>query len=367
MTLVLRSDRRAINHLGPATGYTGPVDFAAMLDFSRGDYFKMVGGNRVDLSLDQAVTVSRSSVGVLRRPDGSRYTVPVNAPRISHNSKYGMSGLLIEAALTNLVTNPANGSPVTIPSVSGFVVLSYKGGEASLSSPNLTLVDTFASGARSCKLYSRAAGTYAATLNVSGGATDIQAVARPTGSGYYPGNFLGYGGVQGGEIAQLGPEIVSLLAGGNYSVVAQVVMNEAGVNALNHCDMLRAVSGSAYGGPYARTIRATTANGTDTARTNADGGAATAGAIAATVTGTWNDVSVVGLTCQGNGATAGIISYGQYAKGSGTAASAPASFYIGSAPTPTGAWPVGGIISRIAIYSRMLTDDEAWAVANAWR
>lgn len=367
MTLILRSDRRALNSLGSATGFTGPLDFAAMLDFSRGDYFKMSGGSRVDLRIDQAVTVARSTPGVVRRADGTRFTVPSNTPRISYNQKYGMSGLLIEANLQNLVTNPGNGSPVTIPSVSGFVVLSYEGGDASLTHANLTLVDTFIAEGRTCKLYSRAAGTYVATLNVSGGATDVQAVSRPTNSGYYPGHFLGYGGAQGLETAQLGPDIVALLAGGNYSVIAQIVMNKAGANALNYCDMMRAVSSSPYGGPAARTIRTTSANGTDAARTAANGAAATAGTIAASVTGTWNDVAVIGLTCQGNGATAGIISYGQYAKGSGTASSAPASFYIGSAPTPVGAWPVGGIIARMAIYDRMLTDDEAWGVANSWR
>lgn len=367
MTLILRSDRRALNSLGSANGYTGPLDFAAMLDFSRGDYFKMAGGNRVDLRINQAVSVTRSTVGVARRPDGSRYTVPLNAPRISYNRKHGMSGLLIEGALQNLVTNPANGSSVTIPNASGFIILSYEGGDASLTSPNLTLSETFSAEGRTCKRYTRAAGTYTATLNVSGGAVDIQAVRRDSGEGYYPGHFMGYGASQGADFVQLAPDTLALIAGGNYSVVAQFIMNTAGVNSLNYCNALRSVSSAPFGGAAARTARYTGQNGTDEARTFTDGAIITAGTTRASINGTWNDVAVIGLTCQNNGDSVGLISYGQYGKavGLGAQSGGPAAFHVGGMPGDGKL--IGGILARMVIYNRMLTDTEAWAVANAWR
>lgn len=368
MALVLRSNNRALNHLGEVNGFTGPSDYVAMLDFAGGSYFRMSGGSRVDMTIGEAINFTRASPGVVRRPDMSLYTVPPNTPRISYNSAHGMSGLLIESALTNIITAPVNGSSVSVPASSGFVVLSFNGGDASLSHANLTLVESYVAEGRTCKRYSRSSSSaFAATLSVAG-ASNIQAVVRANGEGYYPGNFLGYGGTQDADLAVLSPALVSLIAGGDYTIVMQVLMNAAGGNSLSYVEPIRVVSASPYGGAMVRSSRSTTSNGTDTASTAIDGAAATvAGAtVRATLSGTWNDNAVFGLACQNNGDSVGIMSYGQYNKETalGAQSGPPSTVYLGGGARLL---RIGGAITRVAIYDRMLTDDEAWGVANAWR
>lgn len=366
MTLILRSDARASSHLGGSHGFNGPLDFVAMLDFSGSEYYRMSGGRRFDLSLSEAISVTRSSQGVVRRRDGSLAAVPQNTPRISYIDEYQRQGLLVESALTNFAQSGANGSTVTLPSAMDPVILSFSGGDASLSAAALTFVEQYTSNGRTCKRYSRTSGVINATLSVSGGAQDIQVVHSD-----YPGLLLGYGGSQAIETASLPPSLVSLISAGSFSIVQQVCMNPTGGVGIRSGQFIAVKSGSPQGGAYMRQSLSKVGNGTNTANTALDGGAANSSTVRATVIGTWRDVAVMGLTCQGLGDSVGVISYGQYSKASGLGGqfSTPANVYIGGETgLSSGAGSrLGGIITRVALYDRMLTDDEAWGVANSWR
>jgi len=367
MTLILRSDSAAINHLGGRHGFTGPTDYVAMLDFSAGDYFKIDGGNRVDIPLSGAISVARTSEGVVQRRDMSLYTVPANTPRLSYNSSKGVSGLLLEDPRTNLLTSGANGTALTIPNGSGFVILSYAGGSAEITGTGLTYQQTWESGGRTCKRYSRDSGVISATLTTSGGASDIQVELAVTNSGYYASLFMGYGGSKARDIATLGPDVVPLLTSGSFSIIMQVVMNDAPLTAINSSEVIRVVSGSPYGGVLLKTVRSSGASGsnTDTVHALADGSTTSATALRSTLNGSYRESTVFGVTCQNFGDDLGIISYGQYAKtvGAGVKFGAPAAAYIGGGPIGRA---IGGLVTRVAIYDRMLSDTEAWRSATAW-
>lgn len=371
MTLILRSDARATNNLGGKHGFSGPMDYVAMLDFASNEFFRVESGQRIDMAIDDSVSVMRSSVGVVKNRDGSYTTVGLNKPRISFIDEYGMSGLLIEAPRTNYAASGANGSTVTIPSAatSQLVCLTFDGGDASLAHAQLTLVYEFMTNGRKCKQYSRTAGSIPATLSVSGGASNISVTLGQSGS--YPGHFLGYGGSQAVETATLGNAISNLIAGGDFSVIYQAFMNPTGAtDERANLSAIAVKSGAPHGGVYVRSSRTKAANGTDYVATAADSAAINSWTNRASIVGTWRDQSVFGVTCSGRGNNVGVISSGQYNKTTGLGAifGAPTSIHIGG---ETGMSPanirLGGIITRCVVYDRMLTDDEAWAVANAWR
>lgn len=369
MTLILRSDARALNHIGGSHGFSGPLDYVAMLDFSAGEYFVMTGGRRMDIPLNEAVSVSRISPGVVKRRDGSLASVQSNTPRISYIPEYQMSGLLVESARTNFATSGANGSTVTIPSAGDPVLLSYSGGDASLTSAALTFSHEYEANGRSVKYYTRSAGVIAATLAVSGGAHDIQVTQGQFGA--WPGHFLGYGGSQAVETAALGSAFSSLIAAGEFTIVQQVCMNPTGALDVRDIHMMAVKSGAPQGGLYLRGAMDKSSLSTSSVRTSIDGsGSNQANPPRAHIGASWRDVNVMGLTCRNQGDDVGFMIGGQYATASGLGPQfgTPANIYlggeVGSFTLPS---RIGGIITRCVIYDRMLTDDEAWAVANAWR
>lgn len=359
MTLILRSDARALNHLGGVHGFNGPLDYRAMLDFSSGTYFRIDGSSRVDLELDDAVSVTRSTPAVIRRPDGTYASVSAHIPRISYIDEHGLGGLLLEHARTNRASSGIDGA-VTLPSSSDDVMVSWSGGgSVALSHGLLTELETEFLNGRYVRRYSRGSGIINATMTVSGGASDI--VIAQDGRGRYSGFFNGYGATTATEDMTLGPALTGILAGGDFSIGMQVCRNPSpGVD--NRTGRPLSVHTTApYGGVVLNISNTTGGNGTDTLFTLPDSAPVGGTTNRGTLNGTWRTRPVYGLTCEGNGDNVGAMSYGQYVKATGLGAlfGTPASVLVaGSA--------IGGIITRMVIYDRMLTDSEALTVANSW-
>ncbi|WP_180036689.1 MULTISPECIES: hypothetical protein [unclassified Acinetobacter] len=111
MTLILKSDQIASNSIGNIYGINGELDFQVMLDFNRGLYRYNEAGALKDISLAEAITLTRASKAEYKDKTGATKVAQANEPRIHYMSDLGVQGLLIETARTNLFLNP--NSPVT--------------------------------------------------------------------------------------------------------------------------------------------------------------------------------------------------------------------------------------------------------------
>lgn len=369
MTVIIKSNVASAHSVGNLHGYSGPTDYVAMLDFSRGVYFTTVGG-RTDLELSEAVSVSRSSAAPYVTKAGVLASVPANTPRITYLPDDKVSGLLVEAPRTNLAAS-ASSQTINVPaaSASNRVMLSYRGGSASLSAGELTLEQEFTANGRTVKKYTRSVGTaFSATLTASGAS---ELVVCDAAFGDYTGEFGGYSTTVASETASLSAAIVALLSGGSGTVLVRHLFNAAGAtDARLTFNNIAVKSASPQGGIYAVNSYQRAGVGTMSLITAPDGAAINASRTTrVSVTGTMARGYVTGVTWDGLGDSVGIIDAGlqNRATGLGALFGVPASVNIGGdSGSITGGSRLGGIITHVVVYDRILSEAEAVVAASGW-
>lgn len=359
MTILLKSRTIFSGSVGNLHGYKGPSDFRAMLDFSRENYFTQSGGVVTGYSLSQAITLDRSSGAEYVDRYGNFQTSQAGEPRIRLVPDVGVVGLSCEYAGTNLIPTPiapANGQvfTVTAATVSVPICLSYYGtGAASISAPELTLVNTFSDGnGRTVKVYTRSVSTsFSATLSYTGSVSRAQCEV-----GYGASTFIN--GARVAETVKLNAPFKDFFSSGSGTIVVRGVYNKAHTTFSAESPLRVTAAGKEFGG-VSLVSSNTLATGTANVRTALDGGAS-GGTVRATVTtGNQKRAPVYGVGVSGFGESARVIQFGKTASASGLTT-------LFSAPDKIEMAAMGGVITHIVMYDRMLTELESQVVANQW-
>lgn len=114
MSVIIKSDQSAVNTIGNIYGLNGVLDFSIMLDFNRGLYKYIDGGALKDIGLADAIVLNRASKAGYKDRDGVSKVAGINEPRIHFMQDLGVSGLLIEPPRENLLLNPDSPATQTI-------------------------------------------------------------------------------------------------------------------------------------------------------------------------------------------------------------------------------------------------------------
>ena len=382
MTLILKSNNVSSANVGNIHGYNGPSDYVGMLDFNQQEYFTLLGGARQNYSIDNAISVSRDSIGESTDSLGVRHVAANNSPRLQYVPTLGLTGLLSEPLRKNLVPTPLTPPssqvvPVPASSASAYIVLSVWGsGDAVLADPVLTLQGTFPIVGGTSKFYSKSVGTaFNPTLTTTGSVERIQveATAGTVSASSFILTASPY--IRADEIIKLKSPFVDLFQSGEGTIVAHYLC----------ADVPRTGAGAASGSLYSRktseasggvylTVSSVTlpgSNGTDSLVTIPAGSAPANGTARTSIIGPWqkNQVRAIGFNQAGDFV---LSSYRQRSQ-------ALAAGYIPSIPNEiglnggsgqvisTGAGIWAGVIARVVIYNRKLTLDEMSLVASAWQ
>lgn len=114
MSVIIKSDQTAVNTIGNIYGLNGALDFSILLDFNQGLYRYADGGLLKDINLADAITLTRTTNAGYKDRDGISRVAILNEPRIHFMQDLGVSGLLIEPVRENLLLNPDSPTTQTI-------------------------------------------------------------------------------------------------------------------------------------------------------------------------------------------------------------------------------------------------------------
>lgn len=382
MTLILRSNKVASANIGNVHGYIGPSDYVGMLDFNRQEYFTRIGGVRKDYLIDSAVSVARDSIAEYTDALGVRHVAANNKPRLQYVPPLGLTGILSESGRKNYATTPLSppaSQSVSFPAASAStrLVLSVWGsGDANLTDPVLTLIGELPIVGGKSKIYTKSVSTaFTPSLTTTGSVERVQveASATPTAGSSFILTAAPYD--RPDEVIKLKSPFVNLLNSGEGTVVVHCI----GVDALRTGGTL--ASGMLYfrntadasGGVYMTVSSALSplANGTDAIVTLPVGSAPAVGTARTSLLGPWqrNQVRAVGFNQSGDFV---FSSYRQRneALATGYIPSVPNEIGLNGAPglvIGAGAQVYAGVITRVVIYNRKLTEDEMSLVAAAWQ
>lgn len=213
MTLILKSDQVATQSIGNIYGINGELDFQVMLDFNRGSYRYNEAGTLKDISLAEAITLTRASKAEYKDRAGTTKVAQASEPRIHYMSDLGVQGLLIEGSRTNLFQNP--NTPVTqtisIPNTGAVQALALKvegTGSATMSGDVTSLSRAAATeGNPQGALPITGPSTINVTVTITGNVTRCQLERTPsTTGGSYASSFIP------ADIASRAADIVTLSA-----------------------------------------------------------------------------------------------------------------------------------------------------------
>lgn len=146
MSTILKSNKVSSGeNLGNLNGILGSQDWSLFLDFSRDKYAKKISGVKTELSLTDALTAAHNfEIGAYSTPktmskDGVISDVSANNQIRTWRSSEGLFGLLIEARKVNKFTNSATPVEKTISVTAGLrMAASCKGsGYLTISGTNL--------------------------------------------------------------------------------------------------------------------------------------------------------------------------------------------------------------------------------------
>lgn len=378
MTIILRSDRPSSRHLGNIFGIKGPMDFDALLDFNQGVYQYRDGNSFVSTTLEDAISLTRNTSGGYNDVTGAYQIAPANAPRIHYRSDIGLSGLLIEGARANLLANPMEPATqtISIPSTGlpTCVVLSIEGTGSATLSGELDKIESPAiqgkpSGAM---LVNPGDGTSDVTVTITGNVTrfQLEKCAQSTGGGYASTFIPNDVTTRAADLVSLSPTYANAVLGtGAGTVVAQFIDHERrplgmlavyGVFSLQDTTKPKGglyVSRNVTNASGARTISAKTVNpGTSTQGHNVSL------ALPDSVRNTF------ALGYGNNGAYMGLAVNGALSvTTSGTIQPIPNKLGLGSGDVFTaGSSEAGGILTRLVVYKRLLSQQEIITLSHSW-
>lgn len=367
MTLILKTNTVVRNAVGNVHGNTGPSDFVAMLDFGRDEYFTMLGGVRKDYGIDDVISVSRTSYAPYMSPDGIMRSAAPNKPRRHFLPGFDTAGLAVLRGRQNYLTG-ASANTVTVPAASEAVILSYSGGLVSLDSASLTLAETVEKHGRTVKRYTRTSGAITSDITISGGAKDIQVELATDGAFASP--FMGYATTVASETASLKSPFKGLLSSGTGTIVTRnIMLRDVDTTSRPTTAMIAVQSEVPLGGAFLSSSRTTSGSGTDNLRSLPDGSTtSTTPTTRASANGNWKDSSVTVLGMEGHGDKLRMGTYGQYAEASdlGVLFSDPTEVFLGGTSYFGTNGRLGGIITHVIIYDRLLRQDEILLMANQW-
>lgn len=145
MTLLIKSDVTSTRNLGAANGLKGPQDWTLYLDFESAEFLERVNGAIQPVPETTIMSNSRSTVGSPKTMD--RNGVMTNAPQNTvryWKTKTGRYGILSEDARTNYFLNSATPATqnISLPaSVSAIVVSCIGTGSVTVTGTNLNETD----------------------------------------------------------------------------------------------------------------------------------------------------------------------------------------------------------------------------------
>lgn len=120
MTLIIQSNRPSSRTLGNVDGIIGPRDFAIFSDFSSGKHILKNQGVALEKSFEELYSFSRASAAQFVNDNGEIASVAANVPRLNHNNlQAGARGLLIEGVRINSFQNPNAPASQIIPLING--------------------------------------------------------------------------------------------------------------------------------------------------------------------------------------------------------------------------------------------------------
>lgn len=376
MTTIIRSDRASPYAIDNLHGFYGPMDFTGLLDFNLGEYYTVLNGQRVNYSLNQAVSVTRNRTAEYLDTDGVYRIAGVNEPRLQYMPDLGVRGLLGEEARTNMVlqnVNPPATQDVSIIATAGALLyLSWQGsGSPSLSSANLTQIHAYGQ----VKVYQKSVTTaFVAQLNIAGTVTKVQ--AEISSNGPFATTFITGDAprTRPADFATLGSAFVSLIAGDQCTLVGNYVRYYTpSINAsVPTGSLFVKKTGEGLGGIcLTNSVNALgTPNGTDTIQTLLPNGTFNSGVTRATLSGPYNRRSVRSLSWGAGGSNLGFTAYrnAQTVEGTDYVLTPPDIVGLtggGGQSATTNAFT--GILTHLLIYPRRLTAVELQKCAQQWQ
>lgn len=375
MSVIIKSDQTAVNTIGNVYGLNGALDFIIMLDFNRGLYKYVNEGVLKDISLADAISLTRASKAGYKDRNGVSQVANNNEPRIHFMQDLGLSGLLIEPTRENLLLNP--NTPVTqtviVPTVGTLksLALSVEGtGSATMSGGVAQLSRVSATQGNPQGAIPVGESTASVTVTITGNVTRFQLeLGASTQGGSFASSFIPSGQTTRASDTVVLSELLSPKLATARTVVAQfayhdrLVKNFASITNVFSLEDALAPEGGIYvsrgvlanlGGSSQKTV-AIKANSTSIDKSNAmpsvDARKITT-AISYSTGGGDLLQSVNGMVKGIEGAVSGF-DIDSMTLGSKQG--------FGSA---TG--EAGGVLTRLAVFDRQLTRDELAKISTSW-
>lgn len=126
MPLTLYSSAVSSADVGNAYDIDGPLDFVCLLDFENDVYRLRDADRQIAKALADAIAADRSTVGMVRDDTGTFISVAANTPRI-HRTLSGRKGLLSEPSRTNYLLNSFAPATQNRTIAAGTYILSVEG------------------------------------------------------------------------------------------------------------------------------------------------------------------------------------------------------------------------------------------------
>lgn len=356
MAAIIKSNSKLnnpANAIGNIHNYYGAPDYVGMLDFSNGIY-KV---NGVKKSITDVIAVNRPSVASYLDIFREFKTVGNNEARVNYIPELGESGLLIESAHTNFVTSDANGAAFTALSSGSDIYISWEGDGTVAPAAELTLRREFKDGGRTHRFYIRS-GAVTSTIVVTGTVSKVMVTNASRVVSY-----IAPLKAASSDIVTLAGQLKTMLSGGKGTILCRIVLPEDNGFESNDFYIAAANPDAVGGGVLASAPFYKTRLNTADVVVLSDNALRNSGVQQAKNIGNTNKIAIVGLIFSDNGASTGIISYGQAGFGDTTQSpvTPPTEFYLGTAPTGMLSLQITRdvVITHCVVYDRILTAKEA--------
>lgn len=371
MTLLLKSKNVSGASLGNVSGNSGAQDYVGILDFSRGEYYTKIGGERVDYSLQDSISVSRSGDSLIYYDrQGVEQVSQPNTPSFLYDSAESAYGIFVGESRTNLIDT--GGATATIPSANTatLMTLSWEGtGTVSLDSADLTSDPAFKyyDGKKTVQRYYRSrTDTITASVETVGNVSKIQLEDSVS-----PSENLPFNSTVGRSLVKLGTPFLNLI-GNDSTIIIRMVYREKINGGYNNSHAIAAKNNNGQGGFYlvARPVANTTA--TTGLLQIENGGAVNSGQYVVSFNGTARNAMVGGIGWAGMGAGGGAAVFYGLTKSDttpDTSIDPVQDVFIGgdSGSSTVSGRAIEGIITHCLIYDRLLSDNELAVMSTMWQ
>lgn len=234
MSIIIKSDQASSSSIGNIFGINSKLDYTAMMDFTRQEYYIKDGGVKSEKSFEDLLRFTRASPAYYTDESGRDVLSGVNIPRFSSINNMQNFGLLMEGSIQNLLTNPFSPTTqtVSVPSNNSdaALVLSVKGsGSAVLSGSVLEdiRVGKATEGNPQVAIVPKSSGAQTVQITVTGELSHFQLEFKSgREGGVSPSSIVPEGVVKReSDSLQLQPPLLDLLAGAFTIVLGFELVN----------------------------------------------------------------------------------------------------------------------------------------------